>query len=223
MRRGFALRRFSRLISLLWMQNATDEVCQHRTFVPLSLFAPKRLIIKPQSKHSLITNQIIERTRRYNPTVAVEYLKGKDFTYPVDSPREKFLYMKESVIISERAESFIRTFDSPGNIVESLTTVLNLSWMCANRCEFCYLQTNQTPEHYFYTNLRDAEHEIASSRAAHAAILTLWTHLSDYFGQRLMKLPDRFKETADWIRDYYVRARVTIELGCDRPLPPNAT
>ena len=50
-----------------------------------------------------------------------------------------------------------------------------------------------TPEHYFYTNLKDAEHEIASSGAAHTAILTLWTHLSVYFGIRLLKLRTRSK------------------------------
>ena len=174
----------------------------------MSLFIPKRLLIKPQSKHSKITQEIIARTQRYDPGVAIEYLKTPDFVYPVATPREKFLYMKESAIVSERSEDFIRTFDSPGNIVESLTTVLNLSWMCANNCEFCYLQTNQTPEHYFYTNLEKAEHEIASSPAAHAAILTLWTHLSHYFGTRLIKLPDRFKETADWIRELFVGAHV---------------
>ena len=174
----------------------------------MSLFTPKRLLVKPQSRHSKITQEIIARARTFNPDIAIEYLNTADFVYPVDTPREKFLYMKESAIISERSEDFIRTFDSPGNIVESLTTVLNLSWMCANSCEFCYLQTNQTPEHYFYTNLERAEHEIAASPAAHAAILTLWTHLSDYFAYRLNKLPDRFKETADWIRELYFDARV---------------
>ncbi len=177
----------------------------------MSLFIPKRLLVKPQSKHSRKTAEIIERAKKLDPAIAVEYLPSPDFTYPVSSPREKFLYMKESAIISERSEDFIRTFDSPGNIVESLTTVLNLSWMCANNCEFCYLQTNQTPEHYFYTNLDKAEHEIASSPAAHAAILTLWTHLSHYFGTRLIKLPDRFKETADWLRDLFVGAHVTSD------------
>ena len=175
----------------------------------MSLFTPKRLLVKPQSKHSKITQEIFSRARTFNPDIAIEYLDTADFIYPVDTPREKFLYMKDSAIISERSEDFIRTFDSPGNIVESLTTVLNLSWMCASNCEFCYLQTNQTPEHYFYTNLERAEHEIAASPAAHAAILTLWTHLSDYFGGRLYKLPDRFKETADWIRELFVGAHTT--------------
>jgi hypothetical protein len=177
----------------------------------MSLFIPKRLLIKPQSKHSKITQDIIARAQRHDENVAIEYLNTADFTYPVTTPREKFLYMKESAIISEREVPFIRTFDSPGKIVESLTTVLNLSWMCANRCEYCYLQTNQTPEHYFYTNLEKAEHEIASSPAAHAAILTLWTHVSDYFGQRMNKLPDRFKETADWLRELFVGAQVTSD------------
>jgi len=175
----------------------------------MSLFIPKRLLIKPQSKHSKITQDIITRTQQLDHDVEIQYLKSSDFVYPVSAPREKFLYMKDSAIISERSEDFIRTFDSPGDIVESLTTVLNLSWMCANNCEFCYLQTNQTPEHYFYTNLDKAEHEIASSPAAHAAILTLWTHLTHHFGHRLIKLPDRFKETADWLRDLYVSAQVT--------------
>jgi len=177
----------------------------------MSLFIPKRLIIKPQSKHSQITRDIITRTQTYNPRVEIEYLNTKDFKYPVSGSHDMFHYMKESAIVSERSESFIRTFDSPGNIVESLITVLNLTWMCANQCEYCYLQTNQTPEHYFYTNLRDAEHEIASSQTAHTAILTLWTHLSEYFGQRLLKLPDRFKETSDWMREFFVNARITTE------------
>jgi DNA repair photolyase len=80
--------------------------------------------------------------------------------------------------------------------------------MCAHKCEYCYLQTNQTPEHYFYTNFLDAEHEIAAAPVAHTAILTLWTHLENYMGVSFDKLPDRFKETSDWLRDYFSNARI---------------
>ena len=85
--------------------------------------------------------------------------------------------------------------------------------MCAHKCEYCYLQTNQTPEHYFYTNFLDAEHEIAAAPVAHTAILTLWTHLENYMGVSFDKLPDRFKETSDWLRDYFSNARINREQG----------
>lgn len=174
----------------------------------MTLFIPKRLIIKPQSEFSETTKEILKRTRRYNPNVEIVRLTTTDFKYPVVKPRDKFLYMKDSAIISQRSESFIRTFDSPGHIVERLTTVFNLSWMCPSRCQYCYLQTNQTPEHYFYTNFGTAENEIASSAPGHTAILTLWTHLTHYFNKRLNKLPDRFKEASDWMRDDFVSGRM---------------
>ena len=80
----------------------------------MALFKPKRLIIKPQSKHSPIAKAIIERARQFDPSVSVEYLKTKDFTYPVQTPREKYEYMKESVIISERVEPFIKNLTPRG-------------------------------------------------------------------------------------------------------------
>lgn len=177
----------------------------------MALYLPQRLIVKPQSKYSEQTKEIIRRTHSYDDSIPIEYLPSPEFKYPVKDPRDKFLFMKGSAIISERSESFIRTFDSPGNIVESITTVLNLAWMCPYQCEYCYLQTNQTPEHYLYTNLKEAEREIASAQVAHTAILTLWTHLSYYFGQQLNKLPDRFKETSDWIREEFVKGRITTD------------
>ncbi len=177
------------------------------------MFIPKRLIIKPNSRTAQRTQEIIARTRKYNPDVEIQEMNEQKFTYPVSSPYEKFRYMKDSAIISNRSESFIRTFDSPGNIVEHLVTILNLSWMCAFNCQYCYLQTNQTPEHYFYTNFDDAEREIAVASVAHTIILTLWTHLSTYFKKPLLKLPDRFKEVSDWLRERFAQGQITYKDG----------
>ncbi len=111
------------------------------------MFIPKRIYIKHECRYDQNTWDIVSRVKKYNPQVEVIELPQGRFKYPEISPRDKFLHMKESAIISNRKAPFITTFESPGDIVENLTTILNLSWMCCLNCEYCYLQTNQTPEH----------------------------------------------------------------------------
>jgi DNA repair photolyase len=166
------------------------------------MFAPKRIYIKPQSLTSPKTKEIITRAKQIDPKVQIIELNRKDFQYPSGlTPQEKYTHMKESVIISERVESFIRTFASPGNIVENINTVLNYTWMCPLGCEYCYLQTNQTLEHYFYTNLKDLERELIAAPFAHRAILTIWSMLSIAKKQPLNKIPSGLEEFSNILRE----------------------
>ena len=173
------------------------------------MFSPKRIYVKPQSRTSPKAKEIIARAKSLDPTVQIINLRTKDFEYPAGlSPKAKFLHMKESVILSERVEPFIKTFPSPGKIVEDLNTVLNYTWMCPLNCEFCYLQTNQTPEHYFYTNLRDLEREFATASHAHKAILTIWSMLSIAKKHTFLKIPSGLEEYSDKLREEFSQKRI---------------
>ena len=173
------------------------------------MFLPKRIYVKPQSRTSPKAKEIIERAKKLDPTIQIIDLKTKEFQYPPGlSPKDRFVHMKESVILSERVESFIRTFPSPGKIVEKLNTVLNYTWMCPLNCEFCYLQTNQTPEHYFYTNLRDLEYEFVAAPHAHRAILTIWSMLSVVKKQAFFKIPSGLEEYSNNLREEFSEKRI---------------
>ncbi|MEI8013107.1 MAG: spore photoproduct lyase family protein, partial [Candidatus Omnitrophota bacterium] len=149
--------------------------------------------------------------KKCNPVESIINLPKGNFKYPVTTSRDKFLHMKESAIISRRKSPFITTFASPGDIVEDLGTILNLGWMCAANCEFCYLQLNQTPEHYIYSNIADAEKIIRAAPVAHAAILTMWTQISHSLKQRLFKIPAGLRETSDDLRVKFADARIDTD------------
>ncbi len=175
------------------------------------MFIPKRIYIKRDSRYDAKTKDILARVRMCNPGVVIINLDPGIFKYPVKSPRDKFLHMKESAIISRRISPFITTFASPGDIVEDLTTILNLGWMCAANCEFCYLQTNQTPEHYLYSNISDAEKFIRVAPVAHAAILTIWTQISYSLKRALLKIPEGLLETSDELRVKFAEAGINTD------------
>jgi DNA repair photolyase len=175
------------------------------------MFIPKRIYVKRQSRYDTKTRDIIARVKKCNPTVEIINMEPGSFKYPVRSPRDKFLHMKESIIISRRVAPFITTFASPGDIVEDLTTVLNLGWMCAASCEFCYLQTNQTPEHYVYSNIAEAEKYIRVAPVAHAAIQTIWTQISYSLKRALIKIPEGLFETSDELRVRFAAAGINTD------------
>lgn len=176
------------------------------------MFIPKRVFINPQSKHSRRTEEILARIHTYAPDAQIVNLPPSGFDYPEGmTAKQKFDFMKESVIISERVVPFIRTFPSPGEIVERITTVCNLTNMCCSNCEYCYLQNAQCPEHYIYTNRYDLEKELATSSYSHWTILTIWTMYS--FGKQapLMKLPEKLMEIADRLRESFVDLRIVSD------------
>jgi DNA repair photolyase len=175
------------------------------------MFIPKRIYVKRQSRYDAKVKDIVARAKKCNPAVEIIYMDPGSFKYPVGSPRDKFLHMKESAIISRRVAPFVTTFASPGDIVEDLTTILNLGWMCAANCEFCYLQLVQTPEHYLYSNITDAEKYIRVASVAHAAILTIWTQISYSLKQTLFKIPDGLLETSDELRARFAEARINSD------------
>ena len=175
-------------------------------------FIPKHVLIHPKAKDSDRTKEIVRRIHTFAPQVQITHLPDTGFSYPSGlTGTQKHWFMKESVIITERTVPFIRTFASPGAIVEDLTTVCNLTHMCCSNCEFCYLQIAQCLEHYIYTNRHDLEAELATSSFAHAAILTVWSMYSFGIKAPLLKLPKHLMEIGDEIRKQFVRRNIATE------------
>jgi hypothetical protein len=177
----------------------------------MSLFIPQRIVVKKQSHLAPRTKLYIENIKRYNPNVEIIHLKN-NFEYPPGlTPKQKFYYASETVIIGERVEDFVRTFASPGDIVEDFETVVNPSWMCAFHCEFCYLQNTEPREHILYTNYRQLERELETAPFAHTAILTIWSLISFSSQKEFMKIPPNLLEVSDWLRSHFVRARINSD------------
>ncbi len=184
----------------------------------MALFIPKRVFVKKECHLAPRTKLIIENIKKYNPNVEINYLNG-NYRYPAGlDPKGKFDYSKETVIIGERVEDFIRTFDSPGDIVEHFVTVLNTSWMCAYECQFCYLQNTRPPEHLLYTNFHKLDRELETSSYADTANLTMWSLLSFAARRQFVKLPEYFMETSDWLRAHFVDARINSDEKAIRSL-----
>ncbi|MHB1050657.1 MAG: spore photoproduct lyase family protein [Bacteroidota bacterium] len=184
----------------------------------MPLFIPKRVIVKKECHLSPRTKLYITNIKKYFPSVEVTYLND-NFTYPEHfSPKQKYDFAKETVIIGERTTPFIVTFASPGNIVEQFETVINPSWMCSYQCEFCYLQLTQPPEHMLYTNFHVLKHELETAPYAHTAILTIWSMLSFAKREPYLRIPLNLLETSDWLRKHFIEARINTDQKAIRSL-----
>lgn len=181
-------------------------------------YIPKRVIVKKECHLAHRTKLYLANIQRYNPNVEIIYLND-NFQYPAGlDAKGKYEYSKETVIIGERVTDFIRSFPSPGDIVEHFVTVVNTSWMCAYKCEFCYLQATQAHDHTLYTNLHKLDRELESAAFANTAILSIWSMLSFAAKRPFFKIPLNLMETSDWLRNHFVNARINSDEKAIRSL-----
>jgi hypothetical protein len=181
-------------------------------------YAPKRVLVKKECHRSPRTILYLENIKRYNPDVEVIFLNDNYKAPKGLDAKGKYEYEKETVIIGERVEDFIRSFPSPGDIVEHFVTVVNTSWMCAYKCEFCYLQASQASQHILYTNFHKLDRELETASYANTAILTIWSLLSFAAKKQYIKLPENLMETSDWLREHFVNARINSDEKAIRSL-----
>ena len=174
-------------------------------------YAPKRVLVKKECHLAPRTKLYIENIKKFNPTVEIVYLNDNYKAPEHLDAKGKYEYEKETVIIGERVEDFIRSFPSPGDIVEHFVTVVNTSWMCAYKCEFCYLQNSQASQHILYTNFHKLDRELETAAFANTAILTVWSLLSFATKKTYLKIPDNLMETSDWLREHFVNARINSD------------
>lgn len=178
----------------------------------MSLFIPKRLIVKPQAKSDLATTEIIRRVHSIDPNTPIVYMRGKNLSYPNRSSAVwRWRQRKKNLILAHRTIPFLTTFASPGNIVERMGVILNLGWQCPSNCQFCYLQSVLPSDHIIYTNIEDLNRQISIEPFVHRSVLSLWTIISFAEKGELRKVPPNFKNAADYIRKLFIKENVSTK------------
>ncbi|MBT3589369.1 MAG: hypothetical protein HN982_05290 [Candidatus Marinimicrobia bacterium] len=174
-------------------------------------FIPKRVIVTPSSEGNTYTNEILDRVLLLNPNVKIIYSENDDPDFPADV--DKFKYMKNSLVLVERKGPFITTFESPGDIVEKMITVISLGWHCALNCEYCYLQNSISRVKWMmlYTNRDRIKEELEREPFVHKTLLTLWNLHSHYQQKEQMKITGNFHQLSNDIRKTNLQKKIIID------------
>lgn len=174
----------------------------------------KRLIITGSAKSYSKTKVILERAKGLLNIEEIIYLTDDKPAFIASSEADRFRYLKETLVITTRKTTpFITTFASPGKIVEDIGSILTLGWHCVYNCNFCYLigSSYQRQWQEIYVNLDELERQMVLEKYVHNSILTLWTMLSNYSNEPLLKIPENLKKTADWIRGNFIRKNIDTD------------
>lgn len=186
---------------------------------PGSIFIPERVIITKDSENASLTKEMLERIKLLNPKVEVITSENEKPELPSTlAPSEQNEYLRQTVVLATRKSPFIFTFPSPGNIVEGMTTILQMSYFCHSNCTFCYLHdAGQDPLRWrkMYTNFDDLENQINKEQLVYRAALTLWSAISFYKGESLPKIPKGFNELIDSMRTEFNSTRSKIKKDTD--------
>ncbi|MBA4316764.1 MAG: hypothetical protein C0412_00030 [Flavobacterium sp.] len=175
----------------------------------------KRIIVTKSAAKYTKTREIIERATENSSFVELIFHDGDHPKFPNDlNKQQRYEYLKETLVLTTRKSTpFVTTFASPGNIVEDLGAILTMNWHCCYKCEFCYLIGSMYQRQWqeVYVNIDDLERQIVYEKFVHWTILTLWSWISIISGKRLLKIPDNFKVTADWIRKRFIKQNIISE------------
>jgi len=166
-------------------------------------YSPNKLLITPKVKDDKYANEIVDRAKILNPSLVVEDVNSNNPLPPQLFEQKKILeYLKETIVLKERAGSFISTFASPGDIVEEMCVIMTMGWHCSMNCEYCYLQASarNNSQHILYTNLDKIGNEMLIEPFIHRIILTILTANSFINKKPLMKIPGGFHEIGNKIR-----------------------
>ena len=174
-------------------------------------YIPKRVIVTPSSEGSAYTNEILERVLQLGSNVEIIYSENDDPDFPADV--DKFKYMKNSLVLVERKGPFITTFESPGDIVEKMITVISLGWHCALNCKYCYLQNSISRVKWMmlYTNRDRIKEELEREPFVHKTLLTLWNLHLHYQQKEQMKITGNFHQLSNDIRKTNLQKKIIID------------
>lgn len=173
------------------------------------MYLPDKVFIKPQSKSDPATAEIVRRLNGLDPDIQIINMRGMNVSYPASSSAVwRWKQKKKNLILAHRTVPFLTTFASPGNIVERMGVILNLSWQCPSNCQFCYLQSVLPQDHTIYTNIEDLNRQISIEPFVHRSVLSLWTILSFARKEELRKVPPNFKQAADYLRKQFIKENV---------------
>ncbi|MCX6174144.1 MAG: hypothetical protein NTZ27_05260 [Ignavibacteriales bacterium] len=167
-----------------------------------NLYKPTRLIITSTAKVNSRTDLIISRVKKINPTVQIIYSNNQIPKLPKGlTPVKQKEYLDETLLLCTRSigAPFMEVFASPGNIAENIGIMGKLAFHCPLGCEFCYLQVagRGTPWNRVYVDLERFREEVKKEKFVHEMCLTLWSAISFYNKEALMKVPEGFKDVCD--------------------------
>jgi DNA repair photolyase len=164
------------------------------------IYKPKRVIVTPSSNGKEYTKTLLHRIKKLNPSVEIIYSDDDQIQSP--SVENKLVYLKETLVLTERKGKFISTFESPGAIVEDMTTVVSLNWHCAMDCEYCYLNNSisRVQWQYIYTNVDRIVGELKVEKYVQWVLRTIWSLYNEYSSDVQTKISSRFFSLADTIR-----------------------
>ncbi len=175
----------------------------------------KRIIVTKSAAHNSKTKKIIDNATRLLNIKETLFLTSEQPKFPANFDKKQQLeYMKETLVITTRkATPFVTTFASPGKIVEDLGSILTLGWHCSYNCSFCYLLGSMFQRKWqeVYVNIDDLEKQISYEEYVHRSILTIWSLLSKYHNQTILKIPPELKSTADWLRKRYIAKKINSD------------
>ena len=166
----------------------------------ISKYIPKRVIVTPSSHGNEYTQTILNRIKKLDPSVEIIFSDKENIDSP--SVENRLKYIKETLVLTERKGKFISTFESPGAIVEDMTTVVSLNWHCAMDCEYCYLNNSisRVQWQYIYTNVDRIVGELKVEKYVQWVLRTIWSLYNEYSSDVQTKISSRFFSLADTIR-----------------------
>ena len=166
----------------------------------ISKYVPKRVIVTPSSHGNEYTQTILNRIKKLDSSVEIIFSDKENIDFP--SVENRLKYIKETLVLTERKGKFISTFESPGAIVEDMTTVVSLNWHCAMDCEYCYLNNSidRVQWQYLYTNVDRIEEELNVEKYVQWVLRTIWSLYNEYSSDVQTKISSHFFSLADTIR-----------------------
>jgi len=167
------------------------------------MYIPKTIVITPSVKELKYTKEIITRIKMLNPKILIKYSNADNIKTPIfNNLSNQMRYLKETIILRNRAGSFITTFASPGDIIEEMCVIVSMGWHCVFECEYCYLQASirNNGNHLLYTNLEKLDSELEIEPYIHRILLTILSAHSFINKTTLMKVPYGFHEVGNKIR-----------------------
>ena len=168
------------------------------------MFIPKLIQVTEEAKDDALTTEYLVRCRSINPKVKVVYVKNSKPELPAHlDAAGRYHHMKETLLICRRSSSFIETFESPGHIVERMSTMVKSVFNCSSSCEFCYLgKTALRQQHQkLYSNIDVIEQEMLNEIPIHIGLNTILSAYAFYNESPLLKIPPGFKKFADEFRN----------------------
>ncbi len=167
------------------------------------MYKPKRVLIYRGVKNSPYTIQIVDSIKKLDENIPIEYVDSRRPDLPdyMDAA-DRFHYMKETLVLSDRTSSFIETFASPGQIVENLGTMVKSLFHCSANCHYCYLQRTALRQQWqrIYVNLDELGKQMKSELVINRINRVILKAFENYKGEQLLKIPSGFKEYTDSIR-----------------------